>query len=138
MSHFISLSFLYKLFSLLIQEKETNNINESGNFFQIAIDYIEQNYSEPFLSLSIVASHVHVSTGYLSRKFNQKLKLTFSEYLLNIRMQKALHLLNTTELSIQDIAFRVGYTDPYYFTNVFRKLNSCSPSQHRKNIKGNN
>lgn len=136
-SQFIALSNLYKIFSLILEQNVTDN-SLTNNFLLDAIDYIENNYSDPCLNLSLVASHTHVTPSYLSRKFKQNLNQNFSDYLVNTRLQKAIHLLNTTTLSIQEIAYRVGYTDPYYFSNVFKKYNKCSPSQHRKNQKDKN
>ena len=47
-------------------------------------------------------------------------------------MEKARELLRTVNLSITEIAYQLGYTNPFYFTNVFSKQNGISPSEYRK------
>ena len=57
---------------------------------------------------------------------------TFVEYLNHIRIEKAKELLRTTDLRTYEIADRVGYTDPRYFTYVFKKLTGMTSSEYRK------
>ncbi|MGJ9459755.1 helix-turn-helix transcriptional regulator [Oceanobacillus sp. CF4.6] len=69
--------------------------------------------------------------GYLSRKFKQETELTITAYQQMIRLNKAKHLLKTETLSIEEIAWVIGYDDPSYFARVFKKDIGCTPSEYR-------
>ncbi|MDT2237564.1 helix-turn-helix domain-containing protein [Paenibacillus larvae] len=58
--------------------------------------------------------------------------MTFSEYVNTFRIEKAKHLLLQTELKTNEIAARVGYTDPTYFYRIFKKYVGVSPTELRK------
>ncbi|WP_413813418.1 AraC family transcriptional regulator [Lactiplantibacillus plantarum] len=97
-------------------------------------DYIETHYSEKGLSLSQVASALFVNEGYLSRQLKQTYGRTFSEYLIEYRIQKAQELLRnlTLQYTVTAIANKVGYEDPHYFSRLFRKKTGFSPVQFRE------
>lgn len=96
-----------------------------------ALAYIQTNYREG-LTQEQVAQAVHLSPGYFSRLFRHEQGVTFSEYLASLRLQKAQHLLQTSALSIGEIAAEVGYGDPNYFSRVFSKTYGMSPSEFRE------
>ena len=50
-------------------------------------------------------------------------------------MQAAIHLLNTTDKTISEIAYAIGFSDPYYFSNVFKKYSHSSPTAHRNRVR---
>jgi transcriptional regulator GlxA family with amidase domain len=58
------------------------------------------------------------------------------DFVIRLRVQHACRLLDTTELSIGEIAERVGYPDPYYFTRCFRRVMGRAPRLYRKVPKG--
>ncbi len=93
--------------------------------------YIHQNYNRD-LSLEDVAGAVYISPCYLSRIFKQTQGLNFIDYLTSVRLENAKHLLRTTSESIAEIAKKVGYRDPKYFSRVFKKYEGCSPGEYRK------
>jgi hypothetical protein len=51
-------------------------------------------------------------------------------------MQAACHLLDTTALSVKEVAAELGYEDPYYFSRIFQKTLGCSPLAYRRSVKG--
>ncbi len=91
-----------------------------------ARDYIESNYANPDLSLQMVAMRVHVSPTHFSAIFSRETGETFSDYLARVRMDNATRLLKTTALSAAEIAKRVGYKDPQYFSRVFKRTSGVS------------
>ncbi|NGZ76876.1 helix-turn-helix transcriptional regulator, partial [Saccharibacillus alkalitolerans] len=93
--------------------------------------YIDEHYAEA-LSLTGLGRHFHFNPSYLSSYFASHNKEGFSEYLNRIRVTKAEELLREGELSISEISGRVGYSDPGYFTKVFKKHTGFSPSQYRR------
>ncbi len=72
------------------------------------------------------------SSGHLARLFRDELGLSFSEYVIELRLQKAAQMLQTSENGIQDIANRVGYADPSRFSMHFRRRFGLTPKAHRK------
>ena len=99
-----------------------------------ANEFIEQHYADPDLSLNEMAALVNLSASHFSVVFSQETGHTFKEYLTDIRIRKAKELLRMTGLRSADIADRVGYNDPHYFSFVFKKHTGLSPSEFRSQI----
>jgi two-component system response regulator YesN len=95
------------------------------------IAFVEEHYAES-CSLSDAASHVHFNPTYLSTIFKKETGEGFVNYVTKRRISQAKLLLANTDLKISEIAARVGYDDPNYFTTIFRKFTGCSPIQFRK------
>lgn len=104
-----------------------------GSVIYKAKKFICDNYSEYWVSLNSVADHVNVSPNHFSSIFSQETGVTFSEYLTNVRIIKAKELLKATNMKAIDIAFSVGYNDSHYFSNVFKKIVGCTPTDFRDN-----
>lgn len=106
---------------------------------QIA-SYIEEFYHQP-LSMSAMAELFHYSTHHLVRVFKRKYHCSPMEYVSRTRMQHARSLLAGTDAPIRDVAERVGYTDFYYFSRLFKKVFRETPAQfkmHAPLLKGSN
>ncbi|GEM04002.1 DNA-binding response regulator [Halolactibacillus miurensis] len=112
----------------------TNQVMQSNqehdNLTQL-LAYIDDHYSES-LSLTDLSAHFHFNPSYLSSYFSQHLNKGFSDYLTDVRINKAKELLNNHDLSIADVGSMVGYQDHSYFCKVFKKKTSLSPSRYRK------
>lgn len=96
------------------------------------VAYLHQNYWKP-LSRTDLAEYIGMSEDYLSRAFSQELGISLWDYLNRYRILRAKELLIQTDNSISQIARRVGYPDPAYFSRVFRKLTGLSPRSYREN-----
>jgi two-component system response regulator YesN len=97
----------------------------------LAVNYIKENYTKP-LHLSLVAEQCEISQGYLSRLFSEYLNTTFIDYLNTLRINEAVKLLRNERKSVKDVAYLVGYTDPNYFSRIFRRHLNVSPSELAK------
>ena len=97
-----------------------------------AVHFIEENYFQEGLSLSDVAQAVHVSPVYLSIMFKKERNINFSSFLTEVRMKKAMELLRSSDLKSYEVAERVGYSNPQYFSVCFKKYSGCSPSEFKK------
>jgi two-component system response regulator YesN len=102
-----------------------------------AISYINDNYGSPELSLQQVCQHVFLSLSYFSALFKQHTGDTFVEYLTRLRLEKAKQLLVGTQLKAYDIAERVGYADPQYFSVIFKRRIGMTPKEYRAAMKEN-
>jgi len=110
---------------------------EKGNackqLVKLAKEYLHGNFNNHDLTIEKVAKHIHISPSYFSAIFKKETKETFVNYLVNIRLTEAKSLLKNTNLKTLDIADRVGYSDPSYFSYVFKKHCGISPSTYRSN-----
>jgi len=99
---------------------------------QLAIDFIEKNYNQSDLSLADVCSHLAISTSRFSTIFKASTKETFVEALTRIRMEHAKDLLIHSSLKTYEIAERIGFTDPHYFSISFKKHTKMTPTEYIK------
>lgn len=107
----------------------TRSINCEG--LDCAVVFIEKNYYKN-ISLDDVSYISNMSPSYFSRQFKKEYGINFVNYLQNIRIEKSKELLSETNLSIQDIAFEVGFNDTAHFSKSFKSKNKITPSQYRK------
>ena len=96
-----------------------------------AKQYMKQHFKEP-ISLEIVSDQVGFNATYFSSLFKKETGNTFSEYLSEIRMEKAKELLKESNLSVALICEEVGYSDTKHFTKLFTKYTNLKPNEYRK------
>jgi two-component system response regulator YesN len=111
--------------------RDSQVASQYAAMIQQASAYIDSHYADANLSLAEVAGQAHLSPSYFCTIFSQETGRTFKEYLTEIRMQRARELLRSTALKSFEIADQVGYSDPHYFSYVFRKHTGQSPTEFR-------
>lgn len=94
------------------------------------LSFIEENYHMD-INIDILCNYVNYSRSYLSRLFKKEVNMTIPEYANTIRIQHARILLIETSMSMREVASSVGFSDPYYFSNVFKSFTGYSPSAYR-------
>lgn len=97
-----------------------------------ARQYIHDYYHDPNLTLEAFARTLQVSPVYLSRMLKKELGTSFVGFIMHLRIRRAIQLLNSTELTILEIAEQVGYDSQHYFSTAFKKVMGVSPNQYRK------
>ncbi|MEH7119271.1 response regulator [Neobacillus vireti] len=95
------------------------------------LQYIEKTPLDQ-ITLKDAAESVHMNSSYLSQLFKQQLNKKFVDYLTELRIEESKRLLLNTTLRMSEIAERVGYADLAYFSNNFKRITGCSPSEFRK------
>lgn len=103
-----------------------------GGIDEKLLAYIHQ-HSDEKLTLADVAKKCSYNSSYFSRAFKEYTGLTFTAYLKKVRMEKAIKLLESTNMKITDIYSEVGYTDKTKFFSHFRSFTGVSPLNYRKN-----
>lgn len=106
-----------------------NYNSDADNFSQLlkyAKDYMRANISQD-LNIDNVAEYLHISRSTLIRAFRKSSELSFNAYLCSIRMQLAYVLLHERGLNLADCAAKCGFSDPSYFSKVFKKHFGFSP-----------
>ncbi|MBP3361640.1 MAG: helix-turn-helix transcriptional regulator [Clostridia bacterium] len=89
--------------------------------------YIDDNFSDPGLSLETISRKLNYNKKYISSVFKKNIKLGFVEYLNRIRIQYACTMIQQGYISVTDIARLCGYSDAHYFSRVFKKHMGISP-----------
>ncbi len=99
--------------------------------------YIDCNYMKEHLSLQEVADNFEISSSYLGKLMKNELGKTFTEYLTDIRMEKAKRMLEEENIGIKihEVAQLVGYSSQHYFSRVFKKEVGVTPLEYKQNIK---
>jgi AraC-like DNA-binding protein len=96
-----------------------------------ARDLVDARYAEP-LDLRALAQAAHVSPRHFSRSFRRTFGETPYQYLLSRRIERARHLLRTTDLRVAEICLAVGFTSVGSFTTTFRRHVGVSPTAYRR------
>lgn len=106
--------------------------SSSARQAMLAVDYIKANYGNPDLGLNNICDYLNISTSRFSSIFKEETGKTFMEMLTNIRMEKAKQLLRQTRLKNYEIAEKVGFSDPHYFSVAFKKMTGMSPKEYTR------
>jgi AraC family L-rhamnose operon regulatory protein RhaS len=107
---------------------QSNDVND--NIILKVIDWLQRNYSED-VCINEISDKFKISSRSLSRKIKQVTNLSFNNYVHRVRINNAMDLLQSTDKSITDIAFEVGYKDSNYFSTKFKRFTKKTPSQYR-------
>ncbi|TMV50170.1 helix-turn-helix domain-containing protein [Paenibacillus mesophilus] len=94
-------------------------------------DYIAEHYSEA-ITLERLASLIPVSASYLQRMFKRTTGQSCTEYIQNVRIAKSCELLQSSSITVRDVALQVGYKDLKFFHTLFRKKTGTSPYRYKK------
>ena len=103
-------------------------------YIEQTIEYINRHYSEPSLSIKEIARVIHIHENYLSHTFREEMGLPFREYLSQKRISMSYALMERGMTSVSEIAYAVGFSDPLYFSKVFKRYNGISPREHLQKL----
>jgi len=98
----------------------------------MVMEYIDKNYMRD-ISINEIAGQLGLTPNYLSRVFRDKKQMRFIDYLTSVRIMNAKKILSRTpDISIKNLALKVGYYSPRYFSSVFKKATGLYPSEFNK------
>lgn len=115
------------------REKENNNDRGKLALFKEVEQYILDNIKEEF-DLEMISAKFNLSPFYFSRIFKDVLGYNFSDYINVVRIRKAKELLKDDSESIKEICYTVGYSDPNYFSKVFKKYEGVTPTEYKNKV----
>ena len=111
----------------LHNEKDTERIRK-------IIEYIQNHYMEN-ITLEMLAKDVHLCKSESCRMFKRYMSETMFDYLNRYRIERSLELLRNRSLSVTQVAEKVGFASPGYFTRIFREHMGITPLVYRKQIR---
>lgn len=132
-SKYLVLSRLYELFATLLEDAMVQEEvdDENKDLVSKIMKYILDNYSSK-LKIEDIAKKFGISRSYMFRLFKEKLNLSISDYILNVRLTKACLLLKNPQLKNNQITSLCGFSDYGNFLKTFKKKYGVSPRQYRK------
>lgn len=97
-----------------------------------ALQYIDQEIFSPDLSLNTAAAKIYSNESYLSRVFKKEMGISLMEFILKKRIEESIRLLNSTDMKVYEIAEKIGFRDPHYFSICFKKITGVTVKEFKK------
>jgi AraC-like DNA-binding protein len=119
-------SFIYADFFQEIGHQSTK-----PDFISKAISYMQQSLNQS-ISVEEIARHVNYSVSYFHSVFKEKTGFSPIHYFNHLKIQRACQYLSFTDLNINEISYKLGFDDPFYFSRLFKKMMNLSPSEYRQ------
>ena len=126
--------YLRQIF-LLIQRSWEERKPTVSSYLQEEIDYARKYFNEHYnedISIEEYALSRGMSVSWFLRNFKQMTMKSPMQYILTIRINNAVSLLETTDYNVTEISTIIGYDNPLYFSRIFKKQKGVSPSDYRK------
>lgn len=95
------------------------------------MEYIQKHYAEK-ITLEDLAEQIHLCRSESCRLFKRYMKESMFDYLLDYRVERSLELLRCPDLDVTQIAGRVGFSSPGYYSKIFKRKMGCTPLEYRK------
>lgn len=128
--------YFLSFFAEVLEMMPTRNLKPDENqAMKAVVQYCSNNFTKE-LSLSILEEELHLSKYYISHLFGDKLGIRFNDYINSLRISESCRLLRTTSLSITEISDVSGFGTLRTFNRAFIKQLGTSPSEYRKNNRG--
>lgn len=128
------LPILYEKLEKDILEKLDENSYEEKKYSEAVekcLKIIERDYDKN-ISLDEVTKEVAVSKNYFCHIFKKEMNMSIWNYLTKVRLEKAKELLRKSDMKSYEIAFKVGYDNPSYFSKIFKKIEKMTPNEYRE------
>ncbi|MDF2962607.1 MAG: transcriptional regulator, AraC family, partial [Paenibacillus sp.] len=109
----------------------TEKTGESASVAKQILDYTHINFDKE-ISLGGIADKLKLDPSYVSRLFRQEVSITFTDYVIALRLAKAKELLQHSTLTVKDIGAMVGYANQRSFNRIFKKYEGVTPGEYRE------
>ena len=127
-------NFIIHYYEDILNYISANKISSGKSMVKKCMELVEQNISNPFLSVKWLASQLYINENYLSRIFHKESGIFLIKYINNQRLIKAKHYLDHGYNSIQAVSQMTGFSDPLYFSKCFKKKYGVAPSKYIKMV----
>ena len=127
---------LRELLSYYIEHYPTHNENlKVLDYVSTAKEYMASRFHLHNFNISLLASDIGLERSYLYRIFMAKEGISPSEYLANLRLEKAVQHMKNGVSNVSVISYSVGYSEPLYFSKVFKKKYGVTPTNYIKQVR---
>lgn len=123
-------TILVRFLRLLPSEAENRKDAEKNYTIEKFLNFVDNNFLDPMLSLSDVSDHLKITSNYLGQLIKKNIGMSFNQYLKQRRLDYSLRLLNQRVLSINEIAEKSGFSSSAYYISQFKKFYGVTPKQY--------
>jgi AraC-like DNA-binding protein len=121
---------LYRFLSFFFFPQKKYKISAKETPIDKSIEYMKANIDKN-LTTDEIAGLFQYSSSHYTALFKKKTGLSPIDYFIKMKIHYACQLLSQSELKIKEIAEKIGYDDPYYFSRIFKKVMNKSPKEYR-------
>lgn len=137
-SRYITKGLLFRIFRILSTQYDFSLSKEQKQtmnwiVFEEISDYIRAHFRD--ITIQDLVDEFHYQEDYFNRLIKRKTGLTYSAYVQQIRLERAEHLLVSTDKSIEEIADSVGYHNKGYFYKLFQEKYEETPASYRRHTR---
>lgn len=131
-TEYLLLGYLYQLFAILIRNnsQQTKPV-ETDDYIRKAIRYINEKYNTN-INVGNVATYVGLERSYFFKLFKKNMGISPQKYIINVKLNKALELLKSSNFSLNEICYICGFNDYPHFCKYFKKTYFIPPKEYRK------
>lgn len=123
------------IYNIVQSQLEKGSINELPNHLKLCKNYIDINFKNSDLTNEKIAKSANISAVYMQKEFKKYLNISPHKYLCEIRIKRAKLLLSTTNYSVTEVAYMIGFSSVYDFSRTFKKSTGLSPFNYKKSNK---
>jgi signal transduction histidine kinase/ligand-binding sensor domain-containing protein/DNA-binding response OmpR family regulator len=116
----------------ILQPSEVSVTSADETFLKNAMEVVERNIGNPEFRVCTFVSEMNMSRSVLYRKFESLTGQSVNEFVRNTRLKRAAQLLSLNELTVSEVTYEVGFSDPQYFSKCFNKFYGITPSEYAK------
>ncbi|WP_343584368.1 two-component regulator propeller domain-containing protein [Flavobacterium sp.] len=121
-----------KFYSGITKDGKEKTTSLDNDFIQKILHFINENISEPELSVELLSSKIFLSRSQLYRKIKTLTGVSVNEFIRNVRLEKAKQLIEKGNNNINEISYKVGFTSPSYFTKCYKIKYGHLPTQEKE------
>lgn len=108
--------------------------NSENSVVTKMVEITKNSFYDPHLSLTVLSNELGYNAQYLSHVFKKEMGMGYVEYLRNMRLKYAISLIDNGVDSVKNVALLSGFTDPLYFSTVFKKAMGITPKDYKNNL----
>lgn len=123
-------ALLYKIISKIQHDMNKKEIHSLPKALADSVAIINDNFGNPELSIAYLAKESFVSEGHLRHLFSKYFNTSPQKYIRDVRMKRALSMMESLAYSVKEISIMCGFSDCSYFSYVFRKKHGISPTKY--------
>ncbi len=125
-------SHLFRMLALMIRRENTYSNSKNYDKIKKAVDYLHEHYLENTFRIDSLFQIAEISPRYFETLFYKEFTLTPKEYIIGLKINAAKELLKSEKISVGDVALKVGYSDVYHFSKLFKSKTGHTPTEFQK------